>query len=166
MSTDSSTPADAIVIERSFDAPAALVWQMWTDPDHFTAWYGPTGANVPVAEMDVRVGGRRLLCMEVGPADGPMQMWFTGEYLEVDPPHRLVYTDAMSDEHGNVRSPQELGMPEGHPTTTRVTVELEELDGQTQLTLTHAGIPEDSPAAEGWAMALDALATHLEQHAG
>lgn len=162
---DRRTATDALVLERTFDAPVDLVWQMWTEAEHFTAWYGPGGASVPFAEMDVREGGRRLVCMEVGPPDQRMQMWFTGEYLEVDPPHRLVYTDSMSDEHGNVQSPQDQGMPEGHPTTTRVIVELEDRDGRTGLTLTQTGIPQDSPAAEGWAMALDALDARLRQQA-
>ena len=54
----------AVRIERTFDAPAELVWRMWTDPGHFSAWYGPTGATIPVATMDVRVGGRRLVCTD------------------------------------------------------------------------------------------------------
>jgi uncharacterized protein YndB with AHSA1/START domain len=46
-------------------------------------------------------------------------------YLEVVENQRLVYTDSMSDEHGKVMSPEQMGMPEGHPTTTEVSVELE-----------------------------------------
>ena len=38
-------------IERTFDAPAELVWQMWTDPEHFKQWYGPDGVTVPVAAI-------------------------------------------------------------------------------------------------------------------
>lgn len=71
---------DAVRIERSFDAPVALVWELWTDPEHFQAWYGPEGATIPVAKMDVHVGGSRLVCMEVSTPNGPMQMWFAGEY--------------------------------------------------------------------------------------
>ena len=44
-------------IERTFDAPIDLIWAMWTEPDHFANWYGPMGATIPKAEMDVRVGG-------------------------------------------------------------------------------------------------------------
>ena len=42
--TDSDA-TQAVVIERVLEAPASLVWQMWTDADHFAAWYGPTGAT-------------------------------------------------------------------------------------------------------------------------
>ena len=65
------------------------------------SWYGPTGATIPVAKMDVRVGGARLICMEMQTPNGPMQMWFAGEYLEVVENERLVYTEAISDEDGN-----------------------------------------------------------------
>jgi uncharacterized protein YndB with AHSA1/START domain len=155
---------DAVVIERTFDAPAHLVWQMWTDPQHFRAWYGPTGASIPVAKMDVRVGGTRLVCMEMQSPNGPMRMWFTGEYREVVENARLVYTEAMSDETGTVVSPADLGMPEGHPTVTEVRVVFEDLGGRTKMVLTHVGIPGDSPGAAGWAMALDKLADHVRAH--
>src|SRR5688572_11246645 len=46
--TDDNASRDAVVIERSFDAPVELIWQMWTDPEHVAAWYGPDGASVPV----------------------------------------------------------------------------------------------------------------------
>ena len=158
---DNNGSPDAVMIERTFDAPVDLIWQMWTDPEHFKAWYGPDGAAIPVAKMDVRVGGSRLVCMEMQTPDGPMQMWFTGEYREVVPNRRLVYTESMCDEHGNVLSPAALGMPDGHPTTTEVIVELEQAAGRTKMVMTHAGIPSDSPGAAGWTMAFEKLAAHI-----
>ena len=50
-------------IERTFDAPIDLIWAMWTEPDHFANWYGPMGATLPKAVMDVRVGGRLHISM-------------------------------------------------------------------------------------------------------
>lgn len=143
--------ADAVVIERSFDAPVDLVWQMWTVPEHFEAWYGPAGAVVSVAKMDVRVGGPRLVSMEVETPGGRMKMWFAGEHLEVVEPKRLVYTEAVSDQDGAIPT-------EG---VTEVRVELDEVGGRTKLVLTHAGIPAGSPGEAGWAMALDKLALKL-----
>ena len=162
--TDSKASPDAVVIERTFDAPADLIWKMWTDPEHFKEWYGPDGATIPVAKMDVRVGGTRLVCMEMQTPDGPMQMWFTGEYHEVVENQRLVYTEAMSDEDGNVSAPADADVTEEHPTTTEVRVELEDLGGRTKMVMTHVGIPADSPGAAGWAMALDKLATQVDAH--
>ena len=152
--------ADAVVIERTFDAPVDLVWQLWTDPDHFKAWYGPDGATIPVANMDVRVGGTRLVCMEMQSPNGPMRMWFAGEYLEVVENERLRYTESMSDENGNVAAPSEGSS--GHPMTTEVRVELEDVGGKTRMLMTHSGVPGDSAGAAGWAMALDKLATYLK----
>lgn len=158
--TENANP-NAVVIERSLDAPVELVWSLWTDPEHFKAWYGPMGATIPVATMDVQVGGSRHVCMEMETPNGPMQMWFVGRYREVVPNQRLVYTDAMGDADGNVLSPAEAGMPEDHPTETEVIVELEDLGGRTRMVMTHVGVPADSPGAQGWAMALDKLEAHL-----
>jgi len=161
--TDNDEPQDAVVIERRFNAPVGLIWKMWTDPEHFKAWYGPSGAAIPVAKMDVRVGGSRLVCMEMQTPNGAMQMWFTGQYIEVVEPERLVFTDSVSDENGQVASPTEAGMPDGHPTTTEVTVELQDDGGATKMVMTHAGVPSGSPGAAGWAMAFDKLAAHVEE---
>ena len=162
--TDSNGAHDSMVLERSFDASVELVWQMWTDPEHFKAWYGPDGATIPVARMDVRVGGTRLVCMQRETPNGTMRMWFTGQYREVVQNKRLVYTESPSDENGNVLSPSNVGMPEGHPTTTEVVVEFHDLGGRTKMVMTHIGIPADSPGATGWTMALDKLAVHLAAH--
>ena len=156
--SDTTGSQDAVVIERRFDAPVALIWQMWTDPEHFKAWYGPEGARIPVAEMDVRVGGTRLVCMEMQSPNGPMQMWFAGEYREVVENVRLVYSEFMADENGNMST---MGTTDGHPATTEVRLEFEEVDGATKVVLTHLGVPGDSPGALGWGMALDKLAARV-----
>ena len=152
---------DAVVIERTFDAPIDLIWQMWTQPEQFKKWYGPKGFSVPVANMDVRVGGKRLICISMQAPDRSMKMWFTGEYREVVPNQRLVYTDSMADEHGNVISPSAMGMPEGTPATTEVTVQLEELGGRTKMIMTHAGVPADSPGGGGWRQAFEKMAEQI-----
>ncbi len=159
---DTDGSRDAVVIERTLDAPVALIWQMWTEPEHFRVWYGPNGASIPVADMDVRVGGTRLVCMAMDTPNGPMKMWFTGEYREVLVNERLVYTESMSDEDGNVVSPSEMGMPEGHPETTEVVVQLEDVGGRTRMVMTHVGVPADSGGAGGWAMAFDKMAAHVQ----
>lgn len=150
-----------VVIERTLEAPPSLVWQMWTDPQHFASWYGPMGAKIPVSELDLRVGGARKVCMEMETPNGPMQMWFVGEVKEIVENERLVYTEAMADAEGNVMSPAEMGMPEGAPSSTEVIVELSEVDGSTLLRLTHVGVPADSPGAQGWTMAIDKLEAAL-----
>ena len=158
--SDSTISKDAVVIERIFEASIDLIWQMWTQAEHFKKWYGPQGFTLPVAEMDVQVGGKRLICM--ASPDGTMKMWTTGEYMEIVPNQRLVYTESPADEQGNVVSPAALGMPEGYPTTTEVTVLLEDLGGRTKMVMTHAGVPADSGAGGGWNQAFDKLADHLQ----
>ena len=157
---------DSVVIERTLEAPVDLIWRMWTEPEHFAAWYGPDGATIPVAKMEVRVGGTRLVCKEMQTPDGVMQMWFTGVYREVVENKRLVYTESMADEHGNTLSPSELGMPDGHPTTTEITVELQTIDGGTKMVMTHTGIPADSPGAAGWMMAFNKLVAYVDATSG
>lgn len=154
-----TSEAPAVRMERILDAPIELVWEMWTRAEHFAAWYGPMGASIPEVSMDLRVGGRRHLCMVMSTPNGEMTMWFVGEFLVIEAPTRLVYTESMSDADGAiVRSPQ---MPADAPDVTEITVELEDLAGRTRLRLTHAGVPQDSPGAMGWTMALDKLESHL-----
>jgi uncharacterized protein YndB with AHSA1/START domain len=160
--TNSSGSRDHVVVERTFDAPVDHIWQMWTDPEHFKRWFGPDGATIPVAEMDVRVGGTRLIGMAMDTPNGSMHMWFTGEYLEVVDHRRLTYTESVCDEHGNVLSAEAMGMPADFPVTTEIRVELEDLGDRTRMVMTHVGVPSDSPGARGWAMAFDKLAAQVE----
>ena len=163
--TDGNDATKSVVIERIVNAPASLVWQMWTEAEHFAAWYGPMGAKIPVAKMDVTVGGARHVCMEMETPNGQMQMWFVGEYREIVPNRRLVYTESMSDADGNVIAPSDMGMPGDHPATTEIIVELDDLGDTTKMVLTHVGVPADSPGAMGWNMALDKLEAHVAAQA-
>ena len=99
----------------------------------FAAWYGPAGATIPHATMDVRVGGTRRVCMEVPTPEGAVRMWFAGEYVEVVENGRLVYTEADVRRARQRAPPSEVGMPEGDPTTTEVHVELEAVGGRTRM---------------------------------
>jgi uncharacterized protein YndB with AHSA1/START domain len=75
--------SDSVVIERILETPVERVWLMWTDPEHFAGWYGPDGATIHVVQMDLTVGGSRLVSMKVSTPGGPRQMWFAGEHREV-----------------------------------------------------------------------------------
>jgi uncharacterized protein YndB with AHSA1/START domain len=155
MSDTTVSKEDSIVIERVFDAPVALIWQMWTEAEHFKNWYGPQGFSIPVAKMDVRVGGKRLFCMES--PDGSMKMWLAGEYIEIVPRSRLVYTESMSDAEGNILENGD------HSTITQIIVELEELDGRTKMVMIHAGVPASEQGAnEGWKQAIETMAKYAE----
>ncbi|MEM7686393.1 MAG: SRPBCC domain-containing protein [Pseudomonadota bacterium] len=152
-------------IEREFDAPIDAVWQMWTDTELFKQWYGPDGMSVPVAEMDVRVGGTRKVCMAMQSPERSMSMWFTGIYKEVSAPHRLVYTESMCDAEGTIITPQAMGMPDGFPDITEVHVDLSETDGGTRMVMTHIGVESGTAGAGGWAQAFDKLAAFAKSQA-
>ena len=160
MSSATIAKEDSVVIERTFNASVGFIWQMWTDPEHFKNWYGPKGFTVPVANMDLRIGGKRLICMSS--PDGSMKMWTVGEYKEIVPNERLVYTESPSDENGNMVSPSAMGMPEGYPTVTEVIVLLEDLGGRTKMVMKHAGVPAASGAGGGWEQAFDKLADYIK----
>jgi uncharacterized protein YndB with AHSA1/START domain len=161
--TAQPTSNDRVVIERVLAAPRDLVWQMWVDPTHFAAWYGPTGARIPLAEFDLRPTGTRRVCMDVETPNGSMTMWFGGRFETIDPPSHLEYTEFISDERGQPVSPQSMGMPGDHPLVTTIIVDLEDLGDRTRMTMTHVGIPDGSPGASGWTMAFDKLEAALSR---
>jgi uncharacterized protein YndB with AHSA1/START domain len=87
--TTAYTDGADLVMERIFDAPRDLVWNVMNDPERVTNWWGPQGYTTTVEEMDVRPGGRwRWINHTTGGEDAP----FKGEYLEVEPPARTVRT--------------------------------------------------------------------------
>ena len=115
-----STPSDrAIRLTRLFDAPRHLVFEAMTKAEHIARWWGCLGQgySVPVCEVDLRPGGKwrfvnRHPKGEVG---------FHGEYLEIAPPDRLVFTETM----------------EPHPDPgSEVTAVFTEENGKTRLTVT------------------------------
>ena len=155
------TETKDVRIERIFNAPIDLIWAMWTESEHFANWYGPVGAKIPKADMDVRVGGRRHIAMAMDTPRGPMEMFFVGEYREVDPKTRLVYTEAMADADGNAMTAEQMGMPQGARMETSIVVELEDLGDRTKMVMTHIGVPADSPGGQGWAMAIAKLESRV-----
>jgi uncharacterized protein YndB with AHSA1/START domain len=161
--SDATRTDAAVVMERQFDAPADVVWQMWIDPDEFCSWYGPNGAAVEVVTWELRAGGARLVRMTVPTPGGDMTMWFAGEFLDVVENRRLAYTEYVSDEHRNPVPMPASQMPNPHP-TTEIRVVLSESNGRTTMVMTHIGIPADSPGAAGWTMAFDKLAAQLRDH--
>src|SRR6476660_2520132 len=85
-----------LVVTRTFNGPARLVFEAWTRPELFRQWWVPRsmGMSLLSCEMDVRVGGRYRLEF----AHGDSQAAFFGTYQEVTPHSRLVWTNEESDE--------------------------------------------------------------------
>jgi uncharacterized protein YndB with AHSA1/START domain len=109
-----------VVVTRVLDAPRALVFEAWTQPEHVVHWWQPVGFGPPVCEVfDARPGGAMRL--RVKTPDGTEQVW-SGVFREVVPPERLVFEDAC-EEKGRVF----------HRTVTTVT--FEDIAGKTRLTI-------------------------------
>src|SRR6185295_3935961 len=85
-----------LVVTRTFNAPARIVFEAWTKPELFKRWWVPKsrGMSLLSCEMDVRVGGRYRLAF----AHGDSQAAFFGTYKEVTPHSRLVWTNEESNE--------------------------------------------------------------------
>ena len=135
-----------LVVTRTIDGPAHIVFDAWTDPELLKRWWVPRSVPIPLlsVEMDVRVGGTYRLVFQVDPTT---TMAFFGRYLEVNPPSRLVWTNEEGD---------------GEPVVTTLT--LEEDRGRTRL-LVHDLYPSKdalddaiaSGSTAGWSEMLDQL---------
>jgi uncharacterized protein YndB with AHSA1/START domain len=139
----------SVTLTRVFDAPRALVWKAWTDPQMMAQWFGPRGFTSTVPELDVRVGGALRIVMH-GPDgnDYPMK----GTFSEVLVLERLVFSTIAIDKDGN-------HLLEGETTVTFV-----EKNGKTTLTLrTYAmGLVPIAPnmlagMEAGWTQSIDKL---------
>ena len=111
----------SVEVRRSFSAPRELVYQAYTVPELFRRWcLGPPGWSLPVCEMDVRVGGSYRWRWRAD--EGDLEFGFFGEFLEVDPPARLVHTQTYD--------PGTIGNAMAECT---ITVELSEAAGVTSV---------------------------------
>ncbi|HWZ59236.1 MAG TPA: SRPBCC domain-containing protein [Gemmatimonadaceae bacterium] len=88
-------PTNDLSLTRTIDAPRTLVYAAWTDPTHLARWQGaPEGFTVTAHDVDLRPGGAYKLCMRSADA---VDHWLHGEYRQVVPPERLVFTHAWQD---------------------------------------------------------------------
>ena len=116
-----TTPSDReIRMTRLFDAPRALVFDAMTRPEHIRNWWGNLGDgySVPVCEVDLRVGGKWRF---VNRTPNGEEAAFYGEYREIDPPGRVVFTEIFE------RYPDAVSI---------VTSVLTEENGRTRMTAT------------------------------
>jgi uncharacterized protein YndB with AHSA1/START domain len=152
-----------LVITRVFDAPRALVWKAWTEPEHFTRWWGPKGFTTPVCRIDLRVGGEYFNCMR---SPEGQDFWSKGFFQEIVAPERLVMTDSFADDQGNIVPASHYGFRGDYPLEMLITVTFEEHDGKTMLTLKHVGLPagrDRDMAGAGWNESFDKLAGELNR---
>lgn len=165
-STATDTEDSAFVIERTFDAPRALVWKAWTERDRLARWWGPKGFKVEVREIDLRPGG--VFHYGLRSANG-QQHWGRFVYREIVAPKRLVFTVSFADEKGSVtRHPWDANWP----LEMLSTVTFAEHEGRTTVTVTQ--LPLNATETErkvfaagresmraGWTGTCDQLAEYL-----
>lgn len=122
-----TTPSDrAIRLTRLFNAPRALVFEAMTRPEHVRQWWGQLGEgySVPVCEIDFRVGGKWRFVNRHPKGEAA----FHGEYREIDPPARVVFTEIFEDFPDSVSVVTSELVEENGKTRLIATVEYPSLD--------------------------------------
>jgi len=131
-----------LVVTRTVNGPARLVFEAWTRPELFKRWWVPRSIGITLlsCELDVRTGGKYRL---VFGNDASQPMEFFGRYIEVTPHSRIVWTNDEGDEGGAV-----------------TTVTFEEKGGQTLLTVHDLFPSKEALEASG---SVDAMPETLDQ---
>ncbi len=159
MAKDTASDVQRMVVERIFDAPRELVWKAYTDPKYVQQWWGPNDFTSPSCRSDFRVGGTFLYCMRT--PDG--QDYYTGgEFHEIVPHERIVYSMYFADEHGNKMAPEQLGIEHEAIEGAHDIVLFEDLgDGRSKITMIGNEPMESARTSgqlEGTKQSLDKLA--------
>ncbi len=161
---------DIFVINRTFGVPIKTMFKLWTDPKHFSQWLPPTGMQMQFLEADIRPGGKTKYVM----TGENIKMYGRAEYLKIESPNLIVYTQQFCDEKDNIsRHPFAPLWPETLLTT--VTLKEESLN-ETLVTVTWEVYGHCSPEelAEfvkakagmtiGWTGSFDKLDDYLEKN--
>ena len=140
-----STAPASIRVRRRIAAPAQALFDAWLDPESIAAWMRPFDTVRTEAQADAVVGGSYRIDMHQ-PDGGVVE--HVGKYVEIDPPHRLVFT---------------WSSPATQHKDSLVTIEFVESAGATEVSLTHEQLPEYMAQAHvgGWTSALEKLAAQL-----
>jgi uncharacterized protein YndB with AHSA1/START domain len=143
--TEAAPALQSLHMVRRFAASPARVFDAWTVPDLAARWLftGPDSESHRT-EIDLKVGG----LWEIVDRRGGVDYRAVGEYLEIEPPRRLVFS---------------FGMPQFSDAFTTVTVEIEADGDGARMTLTQAGLQAEAVAAleQGWRHMCDGLARQL-----
>src|SRR5215831_15524223 len=142
---------DELLITRTFDAPASLLFALWSKPEHLKRWMGPANFTCPEVEIDFRVGGAYRATI-TSPARG--ENWFGGVYREIVENKRLVFTFTWDND----------GPSAG--VETLVTITFEEKGGKTVQTFHQRpflNVERRDSHVGGWTSAFDKLAAYAAQ---
>lgn len=142
---------DELLITRTFDAPASVVFSLWSKPEHMKRWMGPENFTCPEAEMDFRVGGTYRAMIKSAEQG---ENWFTGVYREIVANKRLVFTFRWNNE----------GPSAG--VETLVTITFEQRNGKTVQTFHQTpflNVERRDSHVGGWSSAFNKLAAYAAQ---
>jgi uncharacterized protein YndB with AHSA1/START domain len=152
MTNSSLNPDIVLETRRTIRTSREKAFHAWTDPSQLRKWFAVAeGFTTPLAEVDLKVGGRYRLGMKA-PGDNPLLI-VGGVYQEILPPEKLVFT--WQWESANPNEPETL-----------VTVEFYEREGVTEIVLKHElfkDVMQRNKHGEGWAGCLDHLERLLER---
>ena len=131
---------DSFVISRVFAASRERMWDAWTVPEQFAAWFGPKGVTTEVLHFDLRPGG--FLHSKVTGPDGAVS-WAKSTYDAIDPQSRIVWRQGWANAEGAI-IPSPFPMP--WALLMRTEVDFADADGGTKVTVTWT--PVDPTAEE------------------
>ena len=164
---ETSSGTNKFVITRAFDAPIAKMFEVWTSPQHLSQWTPPTGFTMEFIECDIRPGGGSFYAM----GNASAKMYGITNYLAIEAPHRVIYTQQFADEKKQVvRHPMSPTWPETMLTTI---VFAEEETDRTRVTITWQPYGPTTPEeietfikakggmTQGWTGSLDKLEAYL-----
>ncbi len=138
-------PDEVLDITRIFDAPRALVFRLWSSPEHIARWWGPETCWLDTIEMDFREGGTWRFWMRNG---NGLDHWISGSYLRIEPPARLTFTY--------------INKYDGHE--MEVDLRFTDSGGKTEMRFRQApflNLVERDGHNEGWSSTFDLLADYL-----
>jgi uncharacterized protein YndB with AHSA1/START domain len=159
---------ETFVINRTFNAPIDLMFKMWTDPNHFSKWLAPGGAEMQFVRADIKPGGSTFYVMTM---NGGGKMHGRADYLEIEKPDRIVYTQQFCDENEKVtRHPMSPTWP-----ATMLTIVAFTAEGPDQTRVTVTWAPHGATTSEemetfinarggmtqGWTGSFDQLDAYL-----
>ncbi len=158
--TPTTENLQTITIKRQFNLPLNTVWKAWTEVESCKKWWGPKEYTCTSCAIDFKVGGKNLSAMKS--PDGK-EIWSTGTYKEIIPMKKIVVTDSFADKSGNIVPASQYNMPGEWPMELMLTLEFEEVSGNTNMTLHHAGLPADmaNDCVKGWQSSFDKLENNV-----
>lgn len=155
--------AQEVFIEEVFNASIESVFKAWTDPEKLMKWYAPDGCTIHFKKLEIKKGGKYLSCIS-NPQYG--DCWCMGEYKEIEPHSKIVFSMINADENGNPIDPTDIGMDADWPGYTLVTVTLTEENGKTKLQLRQTvsqKVAQKTGAYPSWLQMLGNMRTLLIQ---